>query len=202
MPDNGIKLFARGGGKLDDSIEALIEARIGEPWERPTGRGVGRAINDEGAKEKYIEHLMTSVATRLDGLKIVVDCANGAASFVAPDALARAGASVVAISHAPDGWNINDNCGSTYLANLKAAVIKEGADFGIAHDGDADRCLAVDAQGNEVDGDMIMTAAMAHGATLGAAPISEITAGLSTRDGVQALALSFVAERERRLVSA
>ena len=156
MPDNGIKLFARGGGKLDDSIEALVEARIGEPWERPTGRGVGRAINDAGAKEKYIEHLLTSLTTRLDGLKIVVDCANGAASFVAPDLLARAGATVIAISHTPDGWNINDNCGSTYLANLKAAVVKEGADFGIAHDGDADRCLAVDAQGNEVDGDMIM----------------------------------------------
>ena len=156
MPDNGIKLFARGGGKLDDSIEALIEARIGEPWERPTGRGVGRAIVDESAKEKYIEHLLTSVHTRLDGLTIVVDCANGAASFVAPDALARAGAKVIAISNTPDGWNINENCGSTYLSNLKAAVVKEGADFGIAHDGDADRCLAVDAQGNEIDGDMIM----------------------------------------------
>ena len=156
MPDNGIKLFARGGGKLDDSIEALVEARIGEPWERPTGRDVGRAINDAGAKDKYIEHLLTSLTTRLDGLKIVVDCANGAASFVAPDLLARTGASVIAISHTPDGWNINDDCGSTYLANLKAAVVKEGADFGIAHDGDADRCLAVDAQGNEVDGDMIM----------------------------------------------
>ena len=156
MPDNGIKLFARGGGKLDDSIEALIEARIGEPWERPTGRGVGRAIVDESAKEKYIEHLLTSVQTRLDGLTIVVDCANGAASFVAPVALARAGAKVIAISNTPDGWNINDNCGSTYLSNLKAAVVKEGADFGIAHDGDADRCLAVDAQGNEIDGDMIM----------------------------------------------
>ncbi|MEY3687129.1 MAG: hypothetical protein RLZZ73_987, partial [Actinomycetota bacterium] len=157
MPDNGIKLFARGGGKLDDAIEALIEARIGEPWERPTGRGVGRAIVDESAKEKYIEHLMTSVHTRLDGLTIVVDCANGAASYVAPDALARAGAKVIAISHTPDGWNINDDCGSTYLANLKAAVVKEGADFGIAHDGDADRCLAVDAQGNVIDGDAIMT---------------------------------------------
>ena len=156
MPDNGIKLFARGGGKLDYSIEALVEARIGEPWERPTGRDVGRAINDAGAKDKYIEHLLTSLTTRLDGLKIVVDCANGAASFVAPDLLARTGASVIAISHTPDGWNINDDCGSTYLANLKAAVVKEGADFGIAHDGDADRCLAVDAQGNEVDGDMIM----------------------------------------------
>jgi phosphoglucosamine mutase len=157
MPDNGIKLFARGGGKLDDSVEALIQARIGEPWERPTGSGVGRAINDIGAKEKYIEHLLTSVVTPLAGLTIVLDCANGAASFVAPVAMQRAGANVIAISDTPDGWNINDNCGSTYLDNLKARVIKEGADFGIAHDGDADRCLAVDAQGNEVDGDVIMT---------------------------------------------
>jgi phosphoglucosamine mutase len=156
MPDNGIKLFARGGGKLDDSIEALVEARIGEPWERPTGRGVGRAINDVDAKEKYIAHLMTSVTTPLDGLTIVLDCANGAASYVAPEALARAGATVIAISHTPDGWNINDNCGSTYLSNLKEAVINNKADFGIAHDGDADRCLAIDGQGNEVDGDMIM----------------------------------------------
>jgi len=156
MPDNGIKLFQRGGEKLADEVEALVEARIGEPWQRPTGAAVGRVINDDQLVNNYIEHLLSTIDVSLKGLKVVVDCANGAASYVAPDALARAGATVVAISHAPDGWNINDNCGSTYLSNLKAAVIKEGADFGIAHDGDADRCLAVDAQGNEVDGDMIM----------------------------------------------
>ena len=157
MPDNGIKLFSRGGGKLDDAIEAAIESRIGEPWERPTGSGVGRAINDDTARERYISHLLSSVSTPLKGLKIVVDCANGASSTVAPDTYRRAGAEVISIFDAPDGWNINDDCGSTHLHQLRTAVLREGADFGIAHDGDADRALAIDAQGNEVDGDAIMT---------------------------------------------
>jgi phosphoglucosamine mutase len=155
-PDNGIKLFSRGGGKLDDAIEAAIEARMGEPWQRPTGRGVGRITFDEGAQQRYLEHLLKSVTTPLTGLKIVIDCANGAASSVGPAAYRLAGAEVIAIHSAPDGWNINDNCGSTYMADLQARVIKEGADFGIAHDGDADRCLAVDAAGNIIDGDSIM----------------------------------------------
>jgi phosphoglucosamine mutase len=157
MPDNGIKLFARGGGKLDDAIEARIEARMGEDWKRPTGRGVGRAIIDESVTERYLNHLLASVETPLKGLKIVVDCANGASSFVAPEAYRRAGAEVIAIFNQPDGWNINEDCGSTHLHQLRAAVIKEGADVGIAHDGDADRCLAIDALGNEIDGDHILT---------------------------------------------
>ena len=155
-PDNGIKLFSRGGGKLDYAIEAAIEARMGEPWERPTGRGVGRITFDEGAQQRYLEHLLKSVTTPLTGLKIVIDCANGAASSVGPAAYRLAGAEVIAIHSAPDGWNINDNCGSTHMADLQARVIKEGADFGIAHDGDADRCLAVDDAGNIIDGDAIM----------------------------------------------
>ena len=157
MPDNGIKLFARGGGKLDDLIEARIEARMGEEWKRPTGRGVGRALNDESASKRYIEHLLTSVDTPLKGLKVVVDCANGAASFVAPEAYRRAGAEVVAIFNQPNGWNINEDCGSTHMEHLRVAVLREGADIGIAHDGDADRCLAIDAAGNEIDGDHILT---------------------------------------------
>lgn len=157
MPDNGIKLFSRGGGKLDDAIEAAIEGRIGEPWQRPTGANVGRAINDESARERYLKHLLSSVSTPLKGLKIVVDCANGAASTVAPEAYRRAGAEVIAIFDSPNGWNINECCGSTHLHHLRAAVLREGADFGVAHDGDADRVLAVDAAGNEVDGDAIMT---------------------------------------------
>jgi phosphoglucosamine mutase len=157
MPDNGIKLFARGGGKLDDAIEARIEARMGEDWERPTGRNVGRVINDDSATEKYLKHLLSSVETPLKGLKIVVDCANGASSFVAPEVYRRAGAEVIAIFNQPDGWNINDDCGSTHLHQLRSAVLKEGADLGIAHDGDADRCLAIDAAGNEIDGDHILT---------------------------------------------
>jgi len=157
MPDNGIKLFSRGGGKLDDSIEAAIETRMGEPWTRPTGRDVGRITFDDTASSRYLNHLAASVTTTLKGLKIVVDCANGAASFVAPIAYEKAGATVVAIHRSPDGWNINENCGSTHLEGLQAAVVKEGADFGIAHDGDADRCLAVDGAGNVIDGDAIMT---------------------------------------------
>jgi phosphoglucosamine mutase len=157
MPDNGIKLFSRGGGKLDDSIEAAIEKRMGEPWVRPTGRNVGRINFDNSAQERYLNHLLASVSTKLTGLKIVVDCANGASSQVAPLAYEKAGATVVAIHHAPDGWNINENCGSTHLADLQARVVAEKADFGIAHDGDADRCLAVDAEGNVIDGDAIMT---------------------------------------------
>jgi phosphoglucosamine mutase len=156
MPDNGIKFFAKGGGKLDDALEAAIEAHLGEAWERPTGRNVGRVIIDDSASERYIFHLLNSLTTNLNGIKVVVDCANGAASRVAPRTYLRAGAEVIAISNEPNGWNINENCGSTHLENLKAKVLETGADLGIAHDGDADRCLAIDAQGNEVDGDFIM----------------------------------------------
>ena len=156
MPDNGIKFFAKGGGKLDDALEAAIEKRMGETWQRPTGRNVGRVINDDSAAERYIFHLLNSLTMNLNGIKVVVDCANGASSRVAPKTYTRAGAEVIAISHEPDGWNINENCGSTHLENIKAKVLETGADLGIAHDGDADRCLAIDGDGNEIDGDFIM----------------------------------------------
>ena len=156
MPDNGIKLFARGGGKLDDAVEDQIEARMNEPWERPTGQGVGRVIEDKDAAERYLKHLQSAVTTKLNGLKVVVDCANGAASYVAPEALRRAGAEVMSVANNPDGWNINDGVGSTHLDFLKQQVKQHGADLGIAHDGDADRCLAIDANGEEVDGDQIL----------------------------------------------
>ena len=156
MSDNGIKFFARGGGKLDDALEAAIEKRLGEPWDRPIGKGVGRIIVDESARETYLTHLLQGVTTPLNGIKIVVDCANGASSFVAPEAYRRAGATVIAISHSPNGININDNCGSTHLTNLKQEVLAQKADLGIAHDGDADRVLAVDHLGNEIDGDYIL----------------------------------------------
>jgi phosphoglucosamine mutase len=156
MPDNGIKLFQRGGEKLADDVEALVEARIGEPWQRPTGAAVGRVINDDQLVNKYIEHLLSTIDVSLSGLKVVVDCANGASSFTAPVALSRAGAEVIAIANTPDGWNINDGVGSTHLDYLHNAVLKNGADVGIAHDGDADRCLAIDATGAEIDGDVIM----------------------------------------------
>ena len=156
MPDNGIKFFARGGDKLADSVEAQIEAHLGEPWDRPTGKDVGRIINDDSAKQKYLSHLLATINTDLAGLKVVVDCANGAASFVAPLAFEKAGAKVTAISATPTGWNINENCGSTHLENLIAEVKKTGADLGVAHDGDADRCLLIDHQGQVIDGDYIL----------------------------------------------
>ncbi|MDH6452258.1 phosphoglucosamine mutase [Streptomyces sp. SAI-119] len=161
MPDNGVKFLARGGHKLDDALEDRIEAvyeshRHGEPWERPTGSGVGRVREYTEGFDKYVAHLIAVLPNRLDGLKIVLDEAHGAAARVSPEAFSRAGAEVITIGAQPDGLNINDGCGSTHLGLLKAAVVDHGADFGIAHDGDADRCLAVDHTGAEVDGDQIM----------------------------------------------
>ena len=155
MPDNGVKLFARGGHKLPDAVEDEIESRIGESFDRPTGAVIGR-VADVDALDRYVEHLIETSGVSLAGLRIVVDCANGASSLAAPEAYRRAGAEVLAIHHTPDGLNINDNCGSTHLESLRAAVLEHGADLGIAHDGDADRCLAVDATGEVVDGDQIM----------------------------------------------
>ena len=152
--DNGIKFFARNGRKLADSVEAQIELQLGKPWS-PNGNK-GELRDDDGAAEKYINHLLATIKSNFSGLKIVVDCANGAASFVAPEALRRAGAEVVAISDKPNGKNINENCGSTHLDKLIAKVREEGADLGIAHDGDADRVLAVDHEGSIVDGDFIL----------------------------------------------
>lgn len=156
MPDNGIKLFAAGGHKLPDEIEDAIEAGMGAPFDRPTGAKVGRVHDLIDGVEHYVNHLVDSVPHRLDGLTVVVDCANGAASEAAPAAYERAGARVIAIHADPDGLNINDGCGSTHLSTVRAAVLEHGADLGIAHDGDADRCLAVTATGEEVDGDQIM----------------------------------------------
>lgn len=154
--DNGIKFFSRTGQKLDDAIEARIEDQLGKPWHRPADMEKGREIEDTDAREKYISYLLSTIHTRFDGIKVVVDCANGAASFVAPEVLRRAGAEVIAISASPNGLNINDNCGSTHMENLIAKVKSEKADIGIAHDGDADRVLAVDHEGNVVDGDHIL----------------------------------------------
>ncbi|GAA2366649.1 phosphoglucosamine mutase [Nonomuraea africana] len=155
-PDNGIKFVARGGFKLSDTVEDEIERRLGERWDRPVGSGVGRVREAYGEADRYISHLLDTVEGRLDGLNIVVDCANGAASVVAPEALLRAGAQVEAIGARPDGLNINAGCGSTHLDKLQQVVISRGADLGIAYDGDADRCLAVDHKGEVIDGDQIM----------------------------------------------
>jgi phosphoglucosamine mutase len=156
MPDNGIKFLSRGGHKLDDATEDAIEARIREPWERPIGAGVGRVHPPGDTGQRYVEHVLATLEHRLDGLSVVLDCANGAAHAVAPAAFEAAGATVVAIHNTPNGYNINDGCGSTHLGDLQAAVVRERADVGFAFDGDADRCLGVDADGQIVDGDQIL----------------------------------------------
>ncbi|MFC7247482.1 phosphoglucosamine mutase [Catellatospora aurea] len=156
MPDNGIKFFAAGGHKLTDEQEDAIEAALGATWTRPTGAQVGRVHDLLDGAEHYTTHLVQATGHPLAGLKVVVDCAHGAASDVAPEAFREAGAEVIAINAEPDGLNINDECGATHLGPLKAAVVEHGAHLGIAVDGDADRCLAVDASGAEVDGDQIM----------------------------------------------
>ncbi|GII89393.1 phosphoglucosamine mutase [Sphaerisporangium siamense] len=155
-PDNGIKFFARGGFKLPDAVENDIERRLGEKWNRPVGAAVGRVRDAYGEADRYVSHVLTSVEGRLEGLRLVVDCAHGAAHMVAPEALRRAGAVVETIGAAPDGLNINEGVGSTHLDALRAAVVEGGADAGVAYDGDADRCLAVTASGEVVDGDQIM----------------------------------------------
>jgi phosphoglucosamine mutase len=156
MPDNGIKFFSRGGRKLSDVTEDAIEARLGQKWEGPTGCNVGRVIPWPDGRARYIAHLLRCLPSRLDGLNVVIDTAHGAASQISPEAFRAAGAKVQVIGAEPDGLNINDGYGSTHLAMLKSAVVEHGADLGIAHDGDADRCLAVDETGAGIDGDQIM----------------------------------------------
>ncbi|HET7385712.1 MAG TPA: phosphoglucosamine mutase [Nocardioidaceae bacterium] len=156
MPDNGLKFLARGGVKLDDAIEVAIEQRLRETWERPTGGRVGRIDDHESAVADYAGHLAGTVSRPLSGIRVVLDCAHGAAFRAGPRALREAGADVVAICDEPDGLNINDGCGSTHLDVLREAVVRQGADVGFALDGDADRCLAVDHTGEFVDGDQIL----------------------------------------------
>ena len=155
-PDNGIKIFARGGVKLPDVVEQRIENAMTGVKLQPTGAGVGRIRRFADAEDRYVVHLLGTLPNRLDGLHVVLDCAHGAAAGVSPETFRDAGAKVTVIGADPDGMNINDGVGSTHLGPLQAAVREHGADIGIAHDGDADRCLAVDADGNIVDGDMIM----------------------------------------------
>lgn len=156
MPDNGVKFFARGGNKLDDAIEDAIERRLDEPWQRPTGSKVGRVRTHPTAVDEYAAHLVGTIGSSLAGIKVVLDCAHGAAWAVGPKALRDAGAEVVAICAEPDGLNINDGCGSTHLDLLRKAVVEHGADVGFALDGDADRVLASDASGEIVDGDQLL----------------------------------------------
>ena len=157
MPDNGIKIFGPGGHKLDDDAEDRIEELLAQgPGLRPVGSDIGRVREAPDAIDRYLDHVVSAAPTSLAGLTVVVDCANGAASAAAPRAYAAAGARVIAINAEPNGLNINDGCGSTHLEPLQQAVLAHGADLGLAHDGDADRCLAVDGIGRVIDGDAIM----------------------------------------------
>jgi len=158
MPDNGIKLFARGGLKLPDDIEAEIEAELDAGWTRPrpTGADIGRVTTAEDGAAAYAAHLLAAAPTSLAGLRVVLDCANGAASSVAGEVLRKAGAEVTVFAGSPDGENINDGVGSTHTQAVAGLVVQHGADLGIALDGDADRCLAIDQHGELVDGDQIL----------------------------------------------
>jgi phosphoglucosamine mutase len=157
MPDNGIKIFGAGGQKLDDATEDRIEELLAAgAGDRPVGADIGRLVDAGDALDRYLRHAGKALTTRLDELTVVVDCANGAASMAAPRAYRAAGANVIAIHAEPNGLNINDGCGSTHMESLQRAVVSHGADLGLAHDGDADRCLAIDASGQVVDGDAIM----------------------------------------------
>jgi len=156
MPDNGIKFLQRGGVKLDDVLEDEIEARLGQAWERPTGAALGRISFAPDALERYVAHLTGTLRKPLAGLSVVVDCAQGASAASAPLALENAGATVIAIHNHPSGLDINDHCGATHTEALQRAVVEHGADCGFAFDGDADRCIGVDREGNVVDGDQLI----------------------------------------------
>ncbi|MGH2753787.1 MAG: phosphoglucosamine mutase [Actinomycetota bacterium] len=160
VPDNGIKFFSAEGMKIAEGLEDDIERLVGEPpTGSPTGTDVGGAVDFAAGVERYVEHLVRSVHTPLTGLRIVLDCAYGSAWKVAPWAAKEAGAEIIVINDEPDGSRINVDCGSTSLDGLAARVIDEGANLGLAFDGDADRVLAVDERGEVVDGDRIIALA-------------------------------------------
>ena len=155
-PDNGIKFFSYGGTKLPDEVEDRIEEALGTQPLRPTGSGVGRISRFSDAEDRYALALLKSVPVSLKGVHVVIDCAHGAAAGVSPRVFRDAGAEVTVLGDEPDGLNINQGYGSTHPELLQEAVVELGADFGVAHDGDADRTLAVDHTGRLIDGDRIM----------------------------------------------
>lgn len=190
-----MKFFGPDGGKLGDALEAEIESWLDRPLECVEPARLGRAKRVDDASGRYIEACKSTFdGTTLKGLKLVVDCANGAAYRVAPAVFEELGAEVIAIGAQPNGLNINDNCGSTHLAPLQAAVLHHGAHLGIALDGDADRCLMVDEQGAVVDGDQILyiVARMrAQAGTLRGPVVGTLMSNLGLEQGLLALGLSF-----------
>jgi phosphoglucosamine mutase len=155
--DNGIKFFDREAGKLADELELRIEQRVTSGASGPSSGRLGERRTFVDAGERYVEHALAALEGRsLKGRRVVLDCANGAASWTSPEAFRRAGADVVVINAQPDGLNINASCGSTDPSGCAAEVLRSGADLGLAHDGDADRVIAIDESGEVVDGDAMM----------------------------------------------
>ncbi len=173
---NGIKLFSRDGFKLPDELEDEIEAfcTVERDWERPTGEGVGRIVAVPDAHERYIAHCVDSIDVDLTGMTIAVDCGHGASAVATPEALRQLGAKVIAINTEFDGMDINVECGSTHLGPITAIMRDHEVDLGIAHDGDADRVLAVDETGAEVDGDVIMAVCAARMHEQGKLPLDTV----------------------------
>jgi phosphoglucosamine mutase len=173
---NGIKFFSREGFKLPDELEDEIEAflQTERDWDRPTGGGIGRIHAVEDSVERYIEHCVQTIDVDLTGLTIAVDCGHGAASVATPEALRQLGARVITVNCGWDGMDINVDCGSTHLGALAELVAEHNVDFGIAHDGDADRVLAVDENGDEVDGDVIMAICAARMHEAGLLPLDTV----------------------------
>jgi phosphoglucosamine mutase len=182
--DNGIKLFGPDGYKLSDADEQAIETRLEQPPKLASPDRIGRAKRIDDARGRYVHFAKSTFPDRLrlDGLKIVVDCANGAAYHVAPDALWELGADVVPLGVSPDGLNINDQCGSTHPQLLQETVVASGADIGLALDGDADRLIVVDEKGERVDGDQLMaliaTDRKRQGALTGGALVATVMSNL------------------------
>lgn len=187
MEFNGIKFFDGNGYKLPDALEDEIEELIRSGMkgvEFPNGSGVGKIKNRQDAREEYINHAVQAVPVDLSGMKIVVDCAEGAAHYTSVEALRQLGANVVPIHNMPDGTNINSNCGSTHMGELQARVVFEKANVGLAFDGDADRLQVVDELGNVVDGDQIMAVVGVHMRNMGKLKKNTIVATVMSNLGL------------------
>ena len=197
--DNGIKFFGGDGYKLPDKVEDDIERIVydleaGMPYERPTGVEVGKLEYRQNLLEDYISFVMSTTSERFDGMKIVLDCANGAAYKAMPAVLERLGAELILLGNKPDGVNINDYCGSTHMENLRLEVLRNHADIGIAHDGDADRCLCIDERGEVIDGDHIMIICAKLMLKVGALPdktiVTTVMSNIGFRQALEELGLT------------
>lgn len=199
FPDNGIKFFGGDGYKLPDKVEDEIEQIVhdietNKSFERPIGENVGHIERRQNLLEDYISFVMNTTSERFDGMKIVLDCANGAAYRVMPTVLERLGANLILLGDRPNGININDCCGSTHMENLRLEVLKNRADIGIAHDGDADRCLCIDERGEVIDGDHIMIICAKLMMAVGALPkktvVTTVMSNIGFRQALEELDLA------------